>query len=202
MDDFQKTQLLGINQGVQMHKPPISLSQAAAIVESMLGQYRLMASIMLNCGLHPRECIHLRTRHFQREKNRLIVPNAAGFNVRSSFVPIVVHQALVEHIEYLKKLHADDLRYGFGQVRLPDSFAGADGEYSNEFGWQWLFSRRSLTLEANSINREDLILEILKRRINQAAECLHGSARFNVNLLDDELEVDVFWKSYLASIDD
>ena len=198
MNDFQKTQLLGINQGVQLHKPPISLSQATAIVDNMLGQYRLMAAIMLNCGLHPRECIHLRIRHFHRDKNRLIVPNSAGFNVRSSFVPIVVHQALVEHIDYLEQLHADDLLYGFGQVRLPDSFASTDGEYSHELGWQWLFSRRSLALETSSINREGLILEILKRRINQAAEFL----RNNANLSDDELEVDVFWKSYLASIDD
>jgi len=197
MKDFQKALTLGGFQGVSWHKGRlISLTQAAAIIDNMIGQYRLMSSIMLNCGLHPRECVDLRVRHFCHDKHQLIVPNSAGFNVRSSFVPIVVYQALVEHISYLEQLHNDDLRCGFGQVRLPQSFVSADGQYSHEFGWQWLLSRRSLSLETSNINRQQLILEILQRRINQAATFLSNQNA----LIETELDVDVFWRSYLAGI--
>lgn len=199
MNDFQKTPQWGVIQGVKpATDSAISLSVAASIVERMLGQYQLMSAIMLNCGVHPKECVNLRVRHFNQDKRQLIVPNAAGFNVRTSFIPVIVFQTLVSHIDYLKTLHKDDLRYGFGQVRLPDSFANTDGRYSHDFGWQWLFSRRSLSLESSDINREKLILERLNRRINQAAKLLPNDA----TLAEVELDVTVFWKSYLAGISD
>ena len=190
--------MFGVNDGLLLQEgAPIPLIQATAIIDNMLGQYRLMSAIMLNCGLHPRECVNLRVRHFCRDKHRLIVPNAAGFNVRSSFVPVIVYQALIEHTDYLAQLHADDLYCGFGQVSLPDSFANTDGRYSCELGWQWLFSRRSLSLEVSGDNREKLILERLKRRINQAAQCLY----YNHQASKIEFDVDVFWKSYLAGLE-
>ena len=197
MKGFQKFLLLGMNQKACLHEAaPLSLNHATAIIENMLGQYRLMASIMLNCGLHPRECVNLRIRHFCRDKHQLIVPNAAGFAVRSSFVPINVCSLLREHIDYIHRLHTEDLLFGFGQVRMPDSFANTDGRYSHELGWQWLFSRRSLALEISDISREKLILEILKRRINYAAIFLKQDGV----IAENELGVDVFWKSYLAGI--
>jgi len=199
MNDFQKALMLGITQGVSSYKDaPLSLTQATKVIDNMIGQYRLMSVVMLNCGLHPKECVNLRVRHFCREKHKIIVPSAAGFNIRSSFVPIRVYDALIEHIEYLGQLHADDLCYGFGQVRLPESFANTDGRYSSDLEWQWLFSRRSLSLETGGIHREQQILEILQRRINQAAKFLRN-ADF---LHETELEVDVFWRSYLAGISD
>lgn len=199
MNDFQKSPPLGLTRCVYSSKESaVSLSTAAAIVEKMLGQYRLMSAIMLNCGVHPKECVNLRIRHFNQDKHQLIVPNAAGFNVRTSFIPVIVYQELVGHKTYLKTLHEDDLRYGFGQVRLPESFANTDGRYSHDFGWQWMFSRRSLSLESSDINREKLILERLHRRINQAAKLLPKDAA----LTGVELDVAVFWRSYLAGISD
>lgn len=169
----------------------LRLQHATVLISNMLGQYRLMAALMLNCGLHPRECINLRIRHLRWVKRQIIIPNTAGLAVRTSFLPSFLAEDLLQQVDYIRQLHEDELASGFGQVRMPESFAGDVMRYSVDFGWQWLFSRRSLALEDMAGSRETLILEVLSRRIQRAADLI---------CLSEEVDVEIFWRSFLAGI--
>lgn len=169
----------------------LTLQQATLLVNNMLGQYRLMAALMLNCGLHPRECINLRVRHLRWVRRQIIIPNTAGFAVRTSFLPSFLGEELLQQVDYIRRLHEEELALGFGQVRMPESFVGDVMRYSVDLGWQWLFSRHSLALEATGGSREKLILEVLNRRIQHAAELI---------CLSEVMDVEVFWRSFLAGM--
>lgn len=148
----------------------LSLKQAFAIIENMTGQYQLMARLMLNCGLHPDECIELRVRHIQFDRQRILVPGIDGEIQRASFMPQVLFRDLHKQIEYVSLLHRQDARAGFGETPVYES-----GRWIARSGlqWQWLFSNSALALnEADAQDRTNSILLILQRRLNCAARPL------------------------------
>ncbi len=149
----------------------VTIEQARAMLASMLGQYRLMGELMLNCGLHPLECIDLRVRHIRLDQHQIFIPNILGVVVRKSFVPASLSLALNKQLSYLKFLHNEDLRAGFGDVTLPPSFSDESVVSPKDFSWQWFFSNSALCLDCggDDAQRRQHILCTLDRRIKQAA---------------------------------
>ena len=50
---------------------------------------------------------------------------------------------LKSHIENLRKIHEEDLKAGFGSVKLPQALSDKYQGESKEFKWQWLFPQKN-----------------------------------------------------------
>ena len=50
---------------------------------------------------------------------------------------------LKSHIENLRKIHEEDLKAGFGSVKLPQALSDKYQGGSKEFKWQWLFPQKN-----------------------------------------------------------
>ena len=49
---------------------------------------------------------------------------------------------LKSHIENLRKIHEENLKTGFGSVKLPQALSDKYQGGSKEFKWQWLFPQK------------------------------------------------------------
>jgi integron integrase len=109
-----------------------------------------MAKISYGGGLRLMECIRLRIRDFDFERNMVFIRGAKGGKDRETLFPESVHSEVKEHIKIVEELHEKDLAAGAGEVYLPDALARKYRSAPREFGWQYLFPAKKLSDDPRS----------------------------------------------------
>lgn len=171
----------------------ISSDLCLRIIKQLRGQYSLMANLMLCCGMRPQECLSLRVRNFDFIHYKITIPGRLGTATRTVFIPIHLNSDLQKHITDLNVLHKKELSDGFARVNVPVNAANTQthNKWSEDFEWQWMFSRRSLSLEHSECSREQTIVTALSDRMTRILQS--GGMPSNA-----PLGVDIFWRCYLA----
>jgi integron integrase len=134
--------------------------------------YQLMANLLYGCGFRLLECIRLRIFDIDFHYHQIIVRNAKGGKDRVVPLPKRLVDALQNQINYVKKLHQEDLVAGFGDVYLPDALSRKYSNASKETGWQYLFPASRISLDPRSkISRRHHIHEtVLQKQIKKATK--------------------------------
>ena len=103
-------------------------AEVSRILAAMSGTYGLMAKLIYGCGLRLMECVRLRVKDIEFERNQVIVHDGKGMKDRSTMLPEQLKPLLLEHLAWVKTLHEQDLRKGLGEVYLPFAL---EREYPN-----------------------------------------------------------------------
>ena len=85
----------------------------------------------------------LRIKDIDFGMREIVVRQGKGGKDRRTLLPTQLRSALLQKVEYVKKLHAADLAAGFGEVYLPDALARKYPTGCKETGWQFLFPNRA-----------------------------------------------------------
>ena len=101
--------------------------------------YRLMASLLYGSGLRLMECVRLRVCDLDFDYRQIVVRNGKGNKDRVVPMPDRLVTALKGQITKIRKLHADDLQAGYGEVHLPYALARKYPSAACEFRWQYVF---------------------------------------------------------------
>ena len=82
-----------------------------------------------------------------------------------------VKLVLKEHLKYVKKVHEKDLSQGFGSVYLPNALAKKYKNAPKEWGWQYVFPSKTLSVDPRSgvKRRHHMHLDSLNKAIKRAA---------------------------------
>ncbi len=107
------------------------------------GTHRLLGHLLYGSGLRIMEGVRLRVKDVEFEQRMIIVRDGKGANDRITMLPDKLRSALAAHLERVRALHQDDLRDGFGNVWLPHSLARKYSGAPFDWGWQFVFQRRS-----------------------------------------------------------
>ena len=85
-------------------------------------------------------------------------------------LPQSVKDALTAHLQLVKKMHADDLRNGFGEVYLPYALERKYKNAAREWIWQYVFpaARISTDPRRGKRRRHHLSDDTLQRPVKQA----------------------------------
>ncbi len=85
-------------------------------------------------------------------------------------LPAACVPALREQLDRVRVLHADDLRLGFGRVKLPFALARKYANADREPGWQWVFpaSRRYVDPELGTERRHHLHETVIQKAVKRA----------------------------------
>ncbi|HRO27349.1 MAG TPA: integron integrase [Luteimonas sp.] len=152
---------------------PVVLSRAEAerLLEQLAGRDWLMAGLLYGSGLRLMECLRLRIKDVDFERNEITIRNGKGGKDRRTVLPSRLSPALRLQVDVVRALHAEELSRGFGEVALPHALARKYPGAGRSLGWQYLFpaSRRGVDPRDGRTKRHHLDENVVQRLVRRAA---------------------------------
>ena len=150
----------------------LTASEVKSVLNRLEGTLWLMASLLYGGGLRLMECVRLRVKDVDFEMRQVTVREGKGFKDRVTMLPESSIAPLQAHLARVKALHDEDVAAGYGAVYLPYAL---DKKYPNaakEWGWQYVFPARGLSLDPRSgvTRRHHVDEKSLQRAVKRAAQ--------------------------------
>jgi integron integrase len=149
----------------------LSRGETAVLLRSMIGREALMAGLLYGSGLRLMECLRLRIKDVDFERNEITVREGKGGKDRKTVLPERLRTELRLQIELARALHARDLEAGFGAVSLPGALMRKYKNAERAIGWQYVFpaARRAIDPLDGREKRHHLDESVLQRAVRAAA---------------------------------
>jgi integron integrase len=144
--------LSNVTQAKVPKRLPVVLTreETQAVLVRLDGSVGLIAGLLYGGGLRLMECLRLRVKDVDFARKEIVVREGKGFKDRVTMLPDVLVAPLKQHLERVRALHREDLSKGYGAVYMPYAL---DKKYPNagkEWGWQYVFPARSLSVDPHS----------------------------------------------------
>ena len=129
---------------------PVVLSQGEvrSLLSQLSGTHWLQASLLYGTGMRLMECMRLRIKDVDLERNEIIVRDGKGAKDRVTMLPQTLLNDLQRQIAEANQLHQRDLAAGFGAVYLPDALARKYPCAAREWAWQYVFPARQRSYDS------------------------------------------------------
>ena len=151
----------------------LSRSEVSSVLAAINNKtYQLMAHLLYGCGMRLLECHRLRVFDIDFAYNQIFIRNGKGNKDRVAPLPQALINPLKEQIEYVKKVHEEDLSKGYGEVYLPYALERKYPNAAKEFGWQYLFPATKVSVDPRSdkVRRHHIYETSLQKQIKFAAK--------------------------------
>lgn len=147
-----------------------SVSEVARLLMNMSGREWLMASLLYGSGMRLMECVRLRLKDLDFDRNEITIRQGKGGKDRRTMLPGRLVDALRVQRASVVALHARDLEAGFGEVYLPHLLARKYPNAPREIAWQYLFpaTRRSTDPLDGRERRHHIDEKLLQRAVKSA----------------------------------
>lgn len=155
-------------------KLPVVLSpdETGRLLEHLKGTELLMVQLLYGGGLRLMELCRLRVKDVDFDNELIFVRGGKGDKDRSTLLPASAIPALKGHIKKLKKLHDQDVEAGCAEVFMPDALARKYPSAAVEFGWQWLFPSKNLSIDprAGKVRRHHVSSSNVQKIVRNAVK--------------------------------
>jgi integron integrase len=178
---------------VVLTKPEIT-----RLFDQMSGLYLLMAKIIYGGGLRLRECLQLRIKDIDFERNAVIVRNGKGDKDRETVLPESVKEELDEHFIKTRKIFEKDRNNEVPGVQLPFAFERKSPNAGKEWAWFWVFPSGALSVDpfTKIVRRHHLYPDVLQRHIKNAGLSAKIPKRLSVHTLRHSFATHLLEKGY------
>jgi integron integrase len=160
---------------VRARKPkrlPVVLTrdEVRDVLDELGGKEWLMASLLYGTGMRLMECLRLRVQDIDFERNEIVVRSGKGAKDRVTMLPEVLKDPLRAQLAHANRLHAQDLRDGWGRVALPGALDRKYASAAEEWSWQWVFPQenRWTNTRTGQQGRHHVHETILQRQMHEA----------------------------------
>lgn len=158
----------------EKHLPVVlSEEEVARVLEQMSGQYRIMAEILYGAGLRLMECLRLRVKDIDFERETITLQGDTKSNRgRVTLLPKSVIGPLKLHLAKIQAQHTEDVANGYGEVELPYALAGKYPREAYAWHWQYVFPAGDLSTDPRSghVRRHHVFETSLQRAVKDAAK--------------------------------
>lgn len=113
--------------------------EVALVLGKLAGVMRIIGLLLYGGGLRLGECLELRVKDVDFERNQITIRRGKGQKDRVTMLPGAVKALLRQHLETVRATHASDLGLGIGRVVLPEALARKYPNAAVEWGWQFIF---------------------------------------------------------------
>jgi integron integrase len=152
---------------------PVVLSrpEISRLIDRMEGTPQLMARLIYGCGLRHNECLRLRVKDIDMDRNCLTVRFGKGNKDRTTVLPESLTPDLVSHLNSLRAFYAEDTATGIDGVYLPGALERKYPNAGREWPWQWVFPSRKLSVDprSRSVRRHHVHKNTLPRAVKKGA---------------------------------
>jgi len=178
----------------------LSRDEVRAVLSSMGGVTRLMATLLYGSGLRLLECCRLRVKDVDFARRQIVVRRGKGDKDRMTMLPAVTASELAAHLVRVGAQHQRDLAVGAGWVELPDALASKLPSAGREWPWQWVFpaTRGYADRETGQRRRHHLHETVVQQAVRRAvlasgitkrATCHTFRHSFATHLLEDGSDI-------------
>lgn len=142
------------------------------------GTFALMARLLYGTGMRLMECLRLRVKDIDFSHCTIVVRDGKGSKDRVTVLPASLKEPLKLHLERARLLFEQDRRDNVPGVELPHALAVKYPNAGIEWGWQWVFPAKSLSVDPRSkIRRRHHVHENGLQRAMKQAVRLAGIAK-------------------------
>ena len=147
-------------------------AEVRQVLSAMAGTPRLIAELLYGAGLRVNEGLSLRVKDVDFSARHLMIRDAKGGKDRVTILPIRVIEPLKQHLEKGKLLWQADQREGLAGVYLPHALEKKYPKAGKEWGWQWVFPAKMLSVDPRSKvkRRHHLYVTSIQRVMKQAVQ--------------------------------
>jgi integron integrase len=140
-----------------------------ALTEGTTG---LMLRLMYGAGLRLMECVRLRVKDVDFDRGLLQIRDGKGGKDRAVMLPEAPRPILRDHFERLRVLWEQDRKADVEGVWLPGALAKKYPTAGTEWGWQWVFPAKGLSVDPRSglSRRHHVHDNTLHKAVKAAAE--------------------------------
>ena len=135
----------------------LTKTEIKAVLAQLRGTTKLIALLLYGSGLRLTECLQLRIKDLNLDRNEILVLDGKGQKDRHTMLPESLKETLRVHMQRVKELHERDLADGAGRVMLPRALAKKYPNADREWGWQFLFPASTRFLTSPPAFRDDII---------------------------------------------
>jgi len=139
----------GFERAKRSQRVPVVLSQAE--VRKLLGQLSgiqlLIGQVLYGTGLRLMECLRLRIKDVDFERNQITVHAGKGDKDRMTTLPELIITELRAQLEMVRRTWQEDVAAGYGRVWLPGALRLKYPNAEREWGWQWVFPSAELSID-------------------------------------------------------
>jgi integron integrase len=154
------------------HLPVVlSRGEVKALLGGLEGEKWIMAMLLYGAGLRLRECLQLRVKDVDFERNQITVRAGKGGKDRATMLPAGVKEPLARHLHEVRRLHDQDLKKGWGDAPLPFALERKYPEAPRTWGWQFVFPgiNRSKDPRSGKVHRFHRDQTYLQKAVKRAA---------------------------------
>jgi integron integrase len=121
--------------------------EVAAVLSLMDGTAQVVAKLLYGSGLRIMEAVRLRVKDIDYQMKQLTVRAGKGDKDRFTTFPATLTPLLQNHLAGVKTLHQQNVARGHGAVYLPHALARKYPTAATEWGWQYVFPARNLSVD-------------------------------------------------------
>ncbi len=146
-----------------------SKDEVKRILNELSGTNKLMATLLYGAGLRLRECLQLRIKDVEFEKQQIHVQSGKGEKDRITILPSQIIEPLKEQVAFVKKLHEWDLKNGYDSVYLPYALERKYPNAGKNIGWKFLFPATKISKDPRTgIQRRHHHESVLQKAVKNA----------------------------------
>jgi len=117
----------------------LSVKEVSAFMNNLRGMHWLICSLLYGSGLRLQECLSLRVKDVDFDRNVITVRNGKGKKDRTVMLPSSIAEQLKTHISWTRRTHIIDIANGFGEVYLPYALVRKYPNAEKDWKWQYIF---------------------------------------------------------------
>jgi integron integrase len=178
----------------------LSREEIARLFVATKGTTGLMIRLMYGTGMRQMECLQLRVKEVDFERNAILIRAGKGNKDRTVMLPEALKDSLQAHVVRLKELFASDRQADVPGVWLPDALSVKYPNAGKEWGWQWVFPSKQLGVDPRTLVRrrhhlhENAIQKAMKEAVTAAgitkpAGCHTLRHSFATHLLESGVDI-------------
>lgn len=143
-------------EGVESAKRPVRLpvvltkDEVHRVLAETDGTSGLVLRLLYGTGMRVLEGLRLRVKDVDFSRREIIIREGKGFRDRVTMLPAILVSDLESHLLRVKMVHSRDLREGHGRVYLPYALERKYRSAAADWGWQYVFPARRLSVDPRS----------------------------------------------------
>jgi integron integrase len=152
----------------------LTVREVLALLGPMQGTTGMIARLLYGTGIRVMEGVRLRVKDVAFERLEITVRDGKGFKERSAMLPRSLVEPLQAHLAQVRAQHKEDVEQGRGEVYLPYALSRKYPAVGREWGWQYVFPARDVSVDPRSdmVRRHHLDAKAVQRAMKEAVRAV------------------------------